>query len=204
MSRTYSTGLRQEHAALTRRRVLDAARRRFVDQGFAAVTMHDIAADAGVAYQTVYSQFGNKLELALELCNAELQHVGPIVAFLSQARAAGDAEASLKAIGPFTRRLYEPCAPVLRFMRESGDPALLARYRHVDLARLEQLKPLASQLQRSGRLRRGLSAKRAVDLVWALSAPDTYDRLVVQQGWSPDEFEAWLSAALVSLAMARQ
>lgn len=203
-SRAYSTALRHEHAGLTRSRVLEAARRRFIDQGFPAVTMHDIAADAGVAYQTVYSQFGNKLELALHLCNAELVHVGPTVALLQQSRAAGDPEASLLALGTFARRLYEPCAPVLRFMRESGDPVLLGRYRQIDRARLEQLKPLGPQLQRSRRLRRGLNAKHAIDIVWALTGPETYERLVIDHGWSPGEFEAWLGASLVSLVAARQ
>jgi AcrR family transcriptional regulator len=202
-SRTYTTTLRREHAGLTRRRVLEAARPRFIDQGFPAVTMHDIAADAGVAYQTVYSQFGNKLELALELCNADLLHVGPTVAAIQQTRAAGDAYAFLLALGPFARRLYEPCAEVLRFMRESGDPALLGRYREIGQARLELLKPLGPQLQRSRRLRRGLTAKHAVDLVWTLTGPETYECLVVDQGWSPDEFETWLRASLVLLVMTR-
>lgn len=201
-SRAYSTALRQEHAGLTRRKVLEAARRRFIEHGFPTVTMHDIAADAGVAYQTVYSQFGNKLELALELCNADLLHVGPTVAMIEQARAAGDAEAWLRTMGPFTRQLFEPCAQVLRFMRESGDPVLLARYRDIDRARLEHLKPLGPQLQRSRRLRHGLSAKQAVDLVWTLTGPETYERLVVDHGWSPDDFEKWLGASLVSLLIA--
>ena len=166
--------------------------------------MHDIAAEAGVSYQTVYSQFGNKLELALELCMAELLHVGPTVAMLTEARSAGDPEAWLLQIGPFARRLYEPCAEVLRLMRESGDATLLARYRQMDLARLEQLKPLGPQLQRSGRLRPGLTAKHAVDIVWTLSGPEAYERLVVDHGWPGDEFEAWLGRSLVSLVMANR
>jgi TetR/AcrR family transcriptional repressor of mexJK operon len=40
--------------------ILDAAKRLFVGQGFAAVSMDQIAADAGVSKLTVYSHFGDK------------------------------------------------------------------------------------------------------------------------------------------------
>ena len=118
--RTYSTALRREQAQLTRERILDAARALFVQRGYPAVTMQEIAGEAAVAYQTVYAQFGTKLRLALELCASEFPHVGPTVAMLAEAEAAGDPVAWLRMLGPFARRLYEPCAEVLRFMRESG------------------------------------------------------------------------------------
>jgi len=46
-------------------------------------------------------------------------------------------------------------------------------------------------------LRRGLTRARATDIVWTLTAPELFDRLVRQRGWSLDEYERWLGDALV-------
>jgi AcrR family transcriptional regulator len=200
--RLYNTQLRQEQAQLTRQRILDAARRLFVGGGFAQVTMQDVAREAGVAYQTVYAQFGTKLQLALALCAAEFPHVGATVAMLTEARDAGDPDAWLRSLGTFARRLYEPCAEVLRFMRESGDPELLSRYKEVQQGRLQRLAELGLQLERAGRLRPGLSGGEAVDLVWALASPETYAQLVLDRHWTPERFERWLGAALADLILA--
>ena len=200
--RAYSTALRQEQADLTRQRVLAAARRLFVTNGFSAVTMQAIAAEAGVAYQTVYLQFGNKLQLALELCTSDMPHVGPTIALVVEAEKAGDPEAWLQMIGTFARRLYEPCAEILRFMRESGEPELIGRYRAMEANRFERLRGLGPQLARTGRLRDGVSPQQAADLVWTLAGPETYERLVVNHGWSPDVFERWLGPALLNLLLA--
>jgi AcrR family transcriptional regulator len=201
--RPYNTQLRREQAQLTRHRILEAARRLLVGGSYAQVTMHDIAREAGVAYQTVYSQFGNKLQLALELCASEFPHVGKTVEMLAEARDAGDPERWLRMMGAFARRLYEPCAEVLRFMRESGDPELIGRYREIERGRFERLAELGPQLEQTRRLRPGLSGAQAVDLVWTMSRPETYQQLVLDRGWTPEQFEVWLGDALIDLVLAR-
>ena len=197
--RSYSTVLRQEQAQLTRRRVLEAARRLFIARGYGAVTMQEIAREARVAYQTVYAQFGNKLRLAVELCDSEVLHVGPTVASLAALRAAGDPRAWVRGLGGFARRLYEPCAEVLRFMARSGDEALLGRLQEIEAARLGLLKDLGPQLEQSNRLRAGIPAAAAVDVAWALTAPDVYTRLVLDRGWTPERYQRWLEQALAGL-----
>ena len=49
----------------------------------------------------------------------------------------------------------------------------------------------------SGDLRPGLSRKRAVDVYIALTLAEAYRTLVLERGWTPDEFEEWLARALV-------
>ena len=51
---------RAEQARATRRRITDQALELFLRQGYAATTLEQIAASAGVAVQTVYFHFGNK------------------------------------------------------------------------------------------------------------------------------------------------
>ena len=54
-------------AAETRRQIVRAARRLFVDSGYAGTTVEAIAAEAGVALATVYKAFGTKAAIAREL-----------------------------------------------------------------------------------------------------------------------------------------
>ena len=202
--RPYSTKLRAEQAELTRQRVLDAARVLFVRDGYADVTMQAVASEARVAYQTVYSQFGNKLQLALELCASEFPHIGPTVAQLVEARDRRDPEAWLRMMGTFARQLYEPCAEILRFMRQSGDASLIERYDEIQAGRMHHLKDLGPQLEKSRRLRRGLTAGEAVELTWMLAGPETYEALVLGRGWKPQRFETWLNETLPTLVLKRR
>lgn len=200
--RPHRATLREEQTQLTRRRVLEAARRLFVGRGYSTVSMQDIAHEAGVAYQTVFSQFGSKLQLALTLCTSEFPHVGTTVALLATARDAGDPEAWLRLLGPFARRLYEPCAEILRFMARSGDPELASRLNEIEVGRAERLAELGPQLEAAGVLRPGISGAVAVDLAWSLTSPTTYSQLVLDRGWTPDQFEQWLVATLPALILA--
>src|SRR5687768_9198636 len=65
--RAYDATKRRERAEAerraTQRRVLAAAQRLFVGKGYRATTMADIAADAGVALQSVYKAGKSKPEL---------------------------------------------------------------------------------------------------------------------------------------------
>jgi AcrR family transcriptional regulator len=162
--------------------------------------MQDVAREADVAYQTLYSQFGNKVRLALELCTSEMVHAGQAVAVLSDAR---DPAERLLLMGSFARSLYEPCAEVLRFMRESGDLDLIERYREIGRRRLERLADMGPELERSGRLRPGLTGQQAVALVWSMTSPEMYAQLVLDQGWTPEQFETWLGAAVSNLVLSR-
>ena len=48
-----------------------------------------------------------------------------------------------------------------------------------------------------GRLRPGLTADRATDLLWLLNGSGVYLHLVHRAGWSPDQYEAWLADSMV-------
>ena len=62
--RRYDARGRQEQARRNRLVVIDTARELFLEQGFAATTMPEIASAAGVSVQTVYKVFGSKPALA--------------------------------------------------------------------------------------------------------------------------------------------
>src|SRR5690242_3466184 len=67
-----STGKKGERSRQTRLRILQAAHRLFVERGYGATTVQDVAEGAGVAVQTVYFVFGNKPSLLKELVDVTI------------------------------------------------------------------------------------------------------------------------------------
>jgi AcrR family transcriptional regulator len=63
---TPDPGLRARKKARTRTAISDVATRLFVERGFDAVTVADVAEAAGVSIKTVFNYFGSKEELFLD------------------------------------------------------------------------------------------------------------------------------------------
>ena len=61
------TGLRERQKADRTRRILEIARQRFPQEGYEAVTMESLAAEAGTSAVTVYNHFGSKAGVLLAL-----------------------------------------------------------------------------------------------------------------------------------------
>lgn len=63
---TVSTGRRERKKAATRQKIADTALRLFVERGYDAVGIRDVAAEADVAVTTVFSHFASKEALVFE------------------------------------------------------------------------------------------------------------------------------------------
>jgi AcrR family transcriptional regulator len=200
--RKYNGALRAEQAQMTRRRILDAARRVLVRGTYSSVTMDEIAREAGVAYQTVYAIFGTKLRLARAILEVGFPHIENALKLIDPKRQL-DPAVGLRTSARVSRLIYESCADLLRFMRESGDPGLLAIYRDGEERRLKSMIQLGvpKMLEKSGRLRAGISASEAVAMIWSLSGPDQYTQLVFDRGWTPSRYEEWLGDATINMLL---
>lgn len=51
-------------------------------------------------------------------------------------------------------------------------------------------------LAQQGLLRQELTVTEAIDEFWTLTAYDLYHMLVLECGWSPEQYEAWLIGLL--------
>jgi AcrR family transcriptional regulator len=199
-SRIYNATFRKQQAQATRSRILEASRRLLARGTYSTLTMADIAAEAGVAYQTVYSIFGTKVRLAEALVEAGFSHIPDALKLFNATFESPEPEQWFRTASRATRLILEPCADLVRFIRESGDPGLLSGYQSREDARYVAIarSGLAERLAKSDRLNPLLSPSEAVAVIWAMSGADLYNQLVFGQKWSPARYEEWLADALMN------
>ena len=191
---------RSEKAEATRRRVLDAAVRLFVERGYQSTTIESIAAAADVSVETIYKRFGSKagmLKAAREAAVADAPEPDDFFAFAApqiteSLNASTDPEVQLRALAEFSSRRIERLAPFHRMLRSAGtgDPELGAFIAADHAARRERQRDNLQIIAATGRLL--LPSGDAADTYSALANPDVYLLLVDQFGWTPEQYRTWL------------
>jgi len=73
------TGLRERKKVEQRQRLADVAAELFAERGYDHVSINDVAAAAGVSYQTVYNYFPAKQDLGLDRAEAFRKRYGRVV-----------------------------------------------------------------------------------------------------------------------------
>jgi AcrR family transcriptional regulator len=200
-------GRRRQAAEDTRRAIIDAALAAFVADGYAATTIARIAADAGVAVQTVYNAVGGKAELlsrALDAAAAGDRAPVPVPVFMrEQAARAADAGGVIDALVAFWEGAFPRTGPVFAVIRQAAalDPEIAALELRRSRARLRNYGEAAAELRARGALRAGLSDEDAAALIHAIGHPEAYRFLIGECGWPPTRWADWardgLRAALL-------
>jgi AcrR family transcriptional regulator len=188
---------RERMAAETRSDILEAARRLFAERGYAATSVGDIAREAGVAVQTIYSRLGSKRGMLMALVDLIEQEAGRPQA-AERVFAAKTPEAVLRASIQLTRGFQERCGDVIGalFTAAGAEEDLAAvvadgRSRHRQGARLT-----IERIAAMGGLRDGLRPEWAAALFTAATSYESWHELVHDHGISWDEAEDWLVDAL--------
>ena len=192
--------LRQEQAAVTRRRIADAARRLFAQDGYAATTLRSVAAEAGVAVQTVYAVFGSKAAILAELRSLVVSLPEADSAFEAAMRAA-TIEARLAGFAHSIRQRWELVGDIVTINEDAAraDPSVRAG---VEAARGRRQTGIAAFVDGLAHdLAPGMDVARTTALVDACSLYDVYVQLVLVHGWSQDAYEDWLAAQLISVVL---
>jgi AcrR family transcriptional regulator len=173
-----------------------AARRLFIERGYARTTIESIATEAGYAVPTVYFHFGTKAAIVKYLIDQ--MEAEDIVPEFQKSLHGADPVRMLEGTAHIARIVCERWWDlyVLRRSAAGTDPALSKASKKLDSGREYGLRVVAEALQRGGHLRNDLDAQRATDILWALTPEDLYQRLVLERGWTRDEFEKWLGDIL--------
>ena len=206
--RKYDSPLRRAQAASTRARIVEAAHRLFVEHGYAGTTIPAIAAEAGVAVETVYRSTTGKaglLAAAVRSAVAGGAHraevpVGQRPAIRRIIEEA-DPTRQLKLYAATQPGIWSRVGPLLHVLDAAAntDPSLVELREQISAERRHGLRTgLGRLLEQRGVLRPGLTAERAGDLVYAICGLANYQALIGDCGWSEDEYQDWLTQLLVA------
>jgi AcrR family transcriptional regulator len=204
--RSYDSSGRRARAEESRRRIVASAHDLFVTRGFAATTVAEIAAKAGVSQPTVFNACGSKAALLKQCIDVALAGDGEEVTVADRplaqwVRETDDAHELLGRYAVMMGVLARRAAPIYDVLvraadAEAGLADLLADF---ERQRLRAAGMVADAVSARGGLAPGLSAAEARDVVWVLNAPELYVTLTRKRRWSHRRYEAWARDALVKM-----
>jgi TetR/AcrR family transcriptional regulator, regulator of autoinduction and epiphytic fitness len=183
--------------------MLDTARDLFVGEGYPATTMERIAAQAGVAVQTLYYTFRTKAQLLCEVMEAtasgEPEPV-PVAqrSWMAEAMTTQSGHRALALSIEHGTDIFERAAPLWPALWAASalDPYVAEYWQRVAATRREGMGRLVARLADIGALRDDIDQKTATDLMFVLFSHDTYRGLVQQAQWTLPAYKAWLFTTL--------
>jgi AcrR family transcriptional regulator len=196
--RPYESPRRRAQAEATRRDILDAAQRLFEANGYAATTMADIAKEAGVALKTVYLAFQTKGGLLRTLWNLLLrgdESERPVAErrWYLDVLDEQDHERQLRLNARNSAKGKRRISAILEVIRSAAasDPDAAALWQRIQTEYHANQRAIVERLHERGHLRPELDVKQATDILWTINHPNTWQLLVVDRGWTPDQYEQW-------------
>lgn len=203
-TRRYDASRRQAAAARTKAQIVEAARELFLARGYAATTMSDVAAAAGVAPATANAAFGGKVGLLKRLIDITIAGDGADLSVAQRDAAQAivtetDARQQCRMMGLLVADIHQRLAPVVDVLQQASGvddearrlAAAWSRRRREDMVGF--VEAFAADA-----LRPGVDVERGTDVVWALTEHRLFIGLVVERGWSPDDYADWLGEQLAA------
>lgn len=196
--------LREQQANTARKLIASAALEAFLEDGFVATTMSDIAERAGVARQTVYNLFESKAALLIAA-------IGDRVEGSEQRSRAEDHQAVRDADSPdemielFARSsagVAERALPVLRIAYEAAviDGEVAKQLQLNEEHRYQAQSFFIDTLEAKGFLRTDIPTAELKRGFWLLASPQTVVT-AIDSGWSIDTYITWLTQAVRGLLL---
>lgn len=187
---------RERQALATVTLIVNASGKLFLQRGYGATTIEAIAAEAGVAVSTVYAIFKNKRGI-LSAIREDWHRTSGQRDLYSAALDQANIRQRLELAAHATRRQWETGATMIAIYRGAAavdpeaaaelDAALQGRRKHID-----QFVEASRTL-----FRPGLTQAKAAAIFRVLTLAEVYEELVMNAGWSADDYERWLADTLV-------
>lgn len=207
--RTYDSSRRRAQANETRRHILEAARKLFMERGYAGATTEAIAAEAGVAAQTIYAIFKNKKRILISLMNVSPStgvedHTPmaerPTVQAVSQER---DRRRQLQMFAQVVANNLDQISEVFEVMTDAAktEPDLDRIVQKLNKRRLENMPFAVAQFARNGPFRDNMDEGHARDIVWTLTSGEVFLLLTRERGWSKEKYAQWLAETLIKVLL---
>jgi AcrR family transcriptional regulator len=200
-TRKYSSAVRDEQAARTRARILDAAAELFLERGYARTTMKGIADLAGVARDTVHAAFGSKARVLTALIDLRLVPDGSVASVMQTPDAQAvkdevDQRKQIELFANFITGISTQLRPVFEILRTASavEPEMANVFEEMDRFRMKNMQTYATWVAEHGPLR--VSTRRAGEIIWTLASPDVGRMLCDKLGWTQTQHARWLADTL--------
>ncbi len=198
--RVYRSEKRRQQAENTRRSIIDAGRRLFVQQGYGTTSVSQIAAEAGVAEPTVYASVGGKRGILLALVDV-VDDLGD-EALIHEAKEEADPQRFIQLAMKYNRQILERGCDVIKLVTSTAavDEEVAAVLQEALAKNREIAGELAQELAKRGSLQAHLTQKQTGDIIGLMLLPSVYDTLL-SYGWSFDDCEAWVVDTLIKVLL---
>jgi hypothetical protein len=199
--RIYNSESRLVQAAQTRSRILMVAKNLFQTEGFELVTIEKLAKGANVSAPTIYSLFKSKRGVLRALMDEAL----PPEQYQALVEASKKMPAieSLKIAAKIARKMYDAERVQMDVFR--GAEVLAPEFKEFEeereARRYKRLEASAKKIVKEKVLLKGLTLKKAHDILWAFTGRDMYRMFVIDRGWASDEYEQWLAQLLIKMLL---
>lgn len=204
VKRRYDSTRRTEQARATERAVLRAAHDLFVSQGYARTTIADVAREAEVSPETIYARFKNKPTLLHRVWDVTVGGDDEEVVFherpeVRAIRAEPDLARRLMLHARFSTQTAERIGPFLRALQggAASDERVAGMLAEMDRQRLTGMTVLAREAGATGQL--AVSEEECRDFMWSMTDGYLWSRLVVERGWSSEDFAERLGRMWVAV-----
>jgi AcrR family transcriptional regulator len=202
MTREPKVDGRRQRSRRTRARIVDAATRLFVDDGYLATTIEAIAEHAGVAVQTVYYVFGTKRNLLAAVLDVSVAgDVEPVATlqrpWVKALQAEPDANAAVAGLIDATVAIVARATPIYEVVRQAAaDPEVNALLDDNRRRRRHDQRQLVEILAHSGHLRPDGDVDTAADVFYALMNEEVFQLLTRDCGWDINQFRSWATSLI--------
>ena len=194
--RQYRSPLRAQRAEETRTALIAAATRSFTEKGWVGTGMRDVAADAGVSTETLYSHFSSKRRLLDAVIDIAVVGDDRPLAVAERPEFAAMAQGSrterISAAAQLIAVIHGRTAAFAKVIREaaSSDAQIAEVLR---ATRERQRRDVGAGIELI--LEREQTAAER-DGIWAVASPELYLLLVEESDWTPEQYEAWMAETL--------
>ena len=163
------------------------------------MTIEKIALAATVSIPTIYSLFQSKRGVLRALMD-EVFPKDQFDALVEKSNKATSPKECLLYSAKIARQLYDAERAQIEVFR--GATVLAPEFKELEKER-EQRRHTRQEvtiqaMAKEKSLSKNLNINKARDILWAFTGRDMYRMLVMEQGWTSDEYEKWLAQLLAT------
>lgn len=180
--------------------MMEAAQRLFVEHGYAATSIRQIADEARVGEQTVYRVFDNKAALLREVLLTAVSGGDPASVaremedFMAGVAAAQTPSERIRVVAAWSASVYQRGAADLEevvFAGAAADPRVEELARFVKEQRYRDIRALVPAVAGGQGPPPGMTFDEIADYIYAVWSSPVYRMLVTDRGWSLDKYIDW-------------